>query len=127
MTQTENPFQFTKMLRAYDWICAALALVTGIFTAWVDVHNNEVQPAVLLLLLFGMLLGFAQPRGAWRWGLITGGCIPAAYFVLPLVGVTSVGQLPVPAYTTFIALIPAFIGTYSGVLASKLAHYISER
>ena len=50
-----------KMRDALCWVASALV---GYSAGWTDVHTEEVQSAVLLLLAGGLLLGSAQPRGA---------------------------------------------------------------
>jgi hypothetical protein len=96
-----------------------LATATGAFAVSVDLHNSEVQAAVLVLVVGGFLLGLAWPGGAWRWALVLGLSI--------LVGDTLALQLhlvardPEPVnWTALVALIPAFIGTYAGVGVRRL-------
>jgi hypothetical protein len=41
-----------------------------------DLRTDDPQLPVLLLLTFGLFLGFAQPQAAWRWALVLGLWIP---------------------------------------------------
>ena len=105
--------------RTFDVMCIGLAFVGGLYAGWIDFNQTEVQPTVLLLVIFGAVLGFAQPRLAWRWAIILGLCIPLGYLIFSALGYKP-AELPQPGvYESLIALIPAFIGTYGGVLVSK--------
>ncbi len=105
--------------QAFDVLYVGLAFSGGLYAGWIDFNNSEVQSTVLLLVLFGAVLGFAQPRRAWRWAIILGLCIPLSFLFFSALGYKS-ADLPQPGvYASLIALIPAFIGTYGGVLLSK--------
>lgn len=93
-----------------------LALVSGFAVGAVDLHAVEVQPAVLLILLFAGLLSFVQPRGAWLWGLLLGGAVPAAHFIAPLIGVHPPYPVLPNRWATFIALVPAFAAAGAGAM-----------
>ena len=106
--------------RTLDVLCIGLAFVGGLYAGWIDFNQTEVQPTVLLLVVFGAVLGFAQPHRAWRWAIILGLCIPLGYLIFSGLGYKP-AELPQPGvYASLIALIPAFIGTYGGVLINKV-------
>lgn len=115
-----------KRLATYDLFYTGLALVVGLFAGWVDFHNDEPQAAAILLVLFGAVLGFAQPRRAWRWALLIALCIPAAYLIGSALGYQPVSWPKPGLYATLLALIPAFIGTYGGALLNKVAFSAGE-
>lgn len=96
--------------------CALLALVGGIVIGAIDFNATEPQPAALLVLIFAGLLGFAQPRNAWRWAIIVTLGLPLAHLTLRQLGVQPRDPVSPGEYATLIALIPAFIGAYGGVL-----------
>lgn len=96
-----------------------LALFLGLVIGWIDLRAVEVQPTVLLLLVFGLFLGFAQPRHAWRWALLLAVWIPLGGFVALVVGLRTPAPVEPTALASFIAFIPAFIGTYAGVLVNR--------
>jgi hypothetical protein len=104
-----------------------LALFLGLVIGWIDIRSVEVQPTVLLLIVFGMFLGFAQPSHAWRWALILAIWIPLGGFAAQVVGL----QTPAPAEPgvigSFIAFIPAFIGTYGGVLVNRASSRLPKQ
>ena len=103
----------------FDVLCIALAIIGGVLAGAVDFRNDEPQAAVIVIVTFAGLLGFIQPRKAWRWALIVGLGVPGVYVIATALGyhAKSVGE---PGwYASLIALIPAFISTYCGVLLRK--------
>ena len=109
-----------------------LALVTGLLIGYVDLHNDEVWAALMLLLPITFTFGFLNPQRAWQGALLMGGGIPLAYLVALLAGYT----LPchpgfecptlntITTLQTFMALVPALVGVYSGAgLRWGLAHF----
>ncbi len=112
MTMTRYRWQF-------DMLCLALAVIGGFLAGAVDFNNDEPQAAVIVIVVFAGLLGSIQPRKAWRWALIVGLGVPIVYLIATALGyhAKSVGE---PGwYASLIALIPAFISTYCGVLVRK--------
>ncbi len=111
-------------LARYRWqmevVCIALALAGAFLAGAVDFNNNEPQAAVLVIIVFAGLLGFAQPHKAWRWALIVGLGVPIVYLIATALGYSS-KSVPEPGwYASLIALIPAFVSTYAGVLLRKV-------
>ena len=105
--------------RVMDMACVIVALVGGLVAGAVDFNNNEPQAAVLVIIFFAGLLGFAQPRKAWRWALIVGLGVPIVGLIATALGY-SAKSVPEPGwYASLIALIPAFFSTYCGVLLRK--------
>jgi hypothetical protein len=98
------------------WICLILALSGGIFAGWVDFNNDEPQAAVLVILVVTFLLGLIQPRLAWLWAIIVALSLPAVYLVATNLGYQPVSPPSPGWYASLLALIPAFIGAYSGTL-----------
>jgi hypothetical protein len=96
-----------------------VAIGFGCFAVAVDLHNDEVQAAVLALLVGGFVMGTIWPEGAWRWALILGLSIVAGDYAAPQLGLVGVPPQPIN-WGTLIAVIPAFIGTYVGVGVRKL-------
>lgn len=102
-----------------DVLCTAMAVLGGFIAGAVDFRNDEPQAAVLVIAVFAGLLGFIQPRKAWRWAILVGLGVPIVYLIATALGyhAKSVGE---PGwYASLIALIPAFISTYCGVLLRK--------
>lgn len=103
-------------------IKTVLLIVTvafGSLVGYSGVRAEEVQPAVLTIASFALLLGAAYPEGAWRRGLLLGLSVPVAHVVAQLTG--TVLPYPVPRFAdTFLALIPAMVGSYLGVGLRRL-------
>jgi hypothetical protein len=99
------------------WLCVILAFTGGIFAGWVDFNNDEVQAAVLVILVMTFLLGMVEPRRAWLWAIIVALCLPGFYLVAVGLGYQPVSPPSPGFYGSLIALIPAFIGAYAGALA----------
>ena len=103
----------------FDALCIALAVIGGFLAGAVDFNNDEPQATVIVIVLFTGLLGFIQPRRAWRWALIVALGVPIVYLIATALGYHS-KSVPEPGwYASLIALIPAFISTYGGVLLRK--------
>ncbi len=113
MQNTRSTLQRTTV------ICAILALAAGLLAGAVDFNATEPQPAALMVLAFAGLLGFSQPRNAWRWAIIVALGLPLAHLTLRQLGFQSRDPVSPGEYATLIALIPAFIGAYGGVLIRR--------
>ncbi len=102
--------------------CAALAVGFGAAAGLVDLTQSEVQPAALLVLVLTFLLGFAQPQRAWAWALIIGSSILFAHLLAALAGYKPPYPVEPNVFATLLALIPAFIGAYSGAAIRWMLH-----
>ena len=93
-----------------------LAAFLGALTAFIDQHSREAQLPALLLLAGGLFLGTARPRHAWRWALALSVWVPAENLLRGLMpfGVKTGPQI----LSSCLALVPALIGAYSGVLVA---------
>ncbi len=96
-----------------------LGLFLGLLVGWIDFRAVEVQPSVLLLVVFGLFLGFAQPRHAWRWALLLALWIPLAAFVAVWLGLKPFSVQETVGST--IAIIPALVGAYGGAFVNRAA------
>ncbi len=104
----------------WDVIYTVIAVLGAFLAGAVDFNNDEPQAAVLVIVVFAGLLGFMQPRKAWRWAIIVGLGVPIVYLIATAFGYHS-RSVPEPGwYASLIALIPAFISTYCGVLLRKV-------
>ena len=106
-------------------LAAALAVAAGSFAGYVDFHNDEPQPAVLVILVAGGLLGLLAPRLAWLWAIVLVLGIPGAYLVGSMIGAAPRAPIE-PAWGWLVALIPAFLATYGGVLVRKSISTFTE-
>jgi len=101
-------------------LCTALALAGGLIAGLIDFNATEPQPAALLVLIFAGILGLIQPRNAWRWAIIVALGLPLAHLSLRQLGWQPRDPVSPGEYATLIALIPAFIGAYGGVLVRRV-------
>ncbi len=95
------------------WVTLAVGAVSGVG----DARFAEVRVPALIFCV-GWLLGAAQPQGAWRRALVLGLSLPLAHAVSRATG----SPLPYPTpglATSFLALVPAFAGTYAGVASRR--------
>jgi hypothetical protein len=101
-------------------LCLIAALILGMSIGWLDLHVEEVQWSVLLMLVLGAVLGYVCARFAWLWALVIGLCIPVAHLIGRFAGVHPI--IPPSSFGwTFLALVPSFLGTYAGALARILS------
>jgi hypothetical protein len=108
-----------KPLPYVPLVAAALSVAAGLFAGWVDFHNDEPQPAVLVILVAGGFLGLLAPHRAWLWAIIIALGIPAAYLIGGAIGAAPRAPVEPNIFGSLLALIPAFLATYAGVLARK--------
>jgi len=97
----------------------ACAVAVACFAVSVDLHNDEVQAAALVLVAGGFVIGAIWPDHAWRWALVLGLSIFVGDNAAPRLGLVAVPVQPMN-WGTLIALVPAFLGTYVGAGVRKL-------
>ena len=93
-------------------LVVAAAVLVGVLAAWVDLHSIEVQPAIVLIVAGGIVLGFADPASAWVAGLIIGGAIPTAHIVARIIAYPV--PYPVELPFTFLAILVAVVAALVG-------------
>ena len=109
------------MKRFFFGVCLAAALAGGVFAGWVDFNNDEPQAAVLVILVVTFLLGMVLPSRAWLWALIVALGLPGVYLAARGLGLQPVSPPSPGWYASLLALIPALIGAYAGVLIRSIA------
>ncbi len=92
------------------------AVFLGVLTGWFDLRTDEVSLTILLLVVFGLFLGFAQPRHAWRWALILAVWVPLGAFVAGTLRLNGVVQAEPNWLASLFAFVPALVGAYGGAL-----------
>lgn len=91
------------------------ALICGAIISFIDSRSDAVQAAALLILATTFIFGLLHARRAWAYALIIGLSIVAMETLTTLTGWPAhIGPQPTFAYSGLIALLPAFIGAYSG-------------
>ena len=78
-----------------------------------------MQFPLLLLIVFGFFAGFIQPRHAWRWAVLLAVWVPINEVLVQLLGVRTATADAPDIIASFFAFVPAFIGTYAGVLIQR--------
>ena len=91
------------------------ALFLGMLVGYLDLHSDDPQFAVLLVLVFGFFLGYSHTANAWRWALLLGVWVPV-FGILKILYDGSTDRLISDGVFSTIAFVPAFIGVYVGVL-----------
>lgn len=90
------------------------ALVVGSLAFYVDLHNDEVQPAALILLVGSAAIGAVWPKWSWVAGIVAGLCILGGHVAFRALG--GVPRFPIEPnpYGALVAVIPATIGALIG-------------
>ncbi len=101
---------------AWPWLFWAC---WGVWLAVSDLRNDEVQPAVLKLVLGAAILGFARPRGWWFWSLALAAWIPAEPLVASLLRMDAMAHVNPGAW--YLPPIPALVG---GLLGRSVARAV---
>ena len=89
------------------------AVCCGAFAIKVDWHNDEPQPAALVILVSTFVLAAARGQRPWLWAIILGTSIPAEYSL-------RLHEFHHFNWGSLVAFIPAAIGAYSGYGAGYL-------
>ena len=107
--------------RRFSWILVLLAaLLFGLVAGWVDVHNDEVQAAVLVIVCGAGALGLTAPRLALVSGALVGLGVPIVHAVVRLQHYAL--PLAMDGYwESFIALLPGLIAASIGALVRRAA------
>ena len=103
--------QLTMQRVGFGTLLVAFLLAIG----FLNTHTDELLVVVPVVAVAATVLGLAQPRAAWRWGLLVGLAVPGSQVVAHLLG------LPVPypnewrdLAAPFVVIVPALIGAYVG-------------
>ena len=99
-------------LKADLWL-PLLMIFLGVIIGLSDLRS-DVQLTALLLLTFGFFAGYAKPKYAWVWALLLGIWVPLAEFTALAIGLKLSYRPDILA--SAIALVPAFVGAYAGVV-----------
>lgn len=110
-------------MRKRTFLLYCLAFVVSAVIGYVDTNSktDDNWPMVLILLSGAFLFAVVQPKHAWQWALIIGLGVPLSHLIGRMIGYRPPYPVEPNVIITFIALIPAFVGAYLGVLARILA------
>jgi len=84
----------------------------GAWLAVSDLRDEEVQPAVIRLIVGSALLGFARPRTWWFWSIAFAAWIPAEPLVASLLRIEVAA--PADPGLWYLPLVPALLGGFLG-------------
>ncbi len=115
------------MSRYLGWICFIFTILGAVLAGWVDFNNNEPQAAVLVILVVTFLAGVVYPGKAWLWAIIVALGIPAVYLIAVALGYHPVSPPSPGWYASLLALIPAFLGAYTGVIGRSIFQNATDK
>jgi hypothetical protein len=118
--QPSAPVESTAPKR--DVISYVIAVVFGCFAVYVDGRNDEVQAAVLVLLVGGVAIGLVGTRRRWIAAVILGLSIVISHPIANVFHLGSDFAQTAPNLGMLIALVPALIGTAVGVAIRSGMH-----
>ncbi len=98
----------------------SVTLLFGTAAGYVDLHQSEVQPTVLLIAIFSLVMGFIKPKTAWLAAFIIGSSIFVVHLIAELSGFKPRYPVEPGIYGSLLALAPAFLFAYLGVFARVL-------
>ena len=90
-----------------------MAFFLGLLTAFLDWLVAEPQFTVVLLLAFGLFLGFLQPSRGWRHAILLALWVPCTSLFMCLM---NGGSFLHEGLVSFVAFVPAYWGTRLGML-----------
>jgi hypothetical protein len=95
-------------------------VILGLVVGYLDLHVAEVVVTVVALLISGLLLGLAQQKAAWRWGILIAIGLPIMEFVAIKTGMQSAEPARLDALIVLVALGFSLLGVYLGVFMRYL-------
>jgi hypothetical protein len=98
-------------------VAALVALGLGLATGWVDVHSDEVQTAVIMIIVFAGLVVLVFPVRPWLTAVLVGAGIPLAHLFARSRGITP--AYPVGSEVYWLPLVPALLAAYAAVALRK--------
>ena len=98
----------------------------GVIIGFINIHSSEVQLLIILLLIFGLFLGFTNPKHAWLTALILVIWIPVSQCIY-LIATNAQEKFISDGVGSLLSFIPAFVGVYVGVMAKKFGVTTSEK
>lgn len=79
---------------------------------------------MLVILVVTFLTGMILPGKAWLWAIIVALCLPGVYLLASGLGYQPKSPASPGWYASLLALIPAFIGAYTGALGRIIMNNI---
>jgi hypothetical protein len=98
---------------AWPWLFWAL---WGVWLAVSDLRSDDIQAAVLRLLIGATVLGYARPRHWWSWSLALAAWIPAEPVVANILRLS-----PATDYNAGVWVLPPLLALVGGFLGRSIA------
>ncbi len=99
------------MRAVWPWLFWAL---WGGWLAASDLRSDDIQPAVALVFVGALVLGWARPRRWWAWAIALGAWVPAE----PWLAAITRAPMAYPAnWGALLAFAPALLGAAAGAAA----------
>ena len=122
----EGGLIMAKPTRIERWLPYPLILLLGLGVGYLNLHTDETPFIALPLLAAAALIGFINPRAAWRWGLLLGlwpvvSALWAAAIQMKLPYPNNPGELQGALIG---GLIFALAGAYLGVLGRWIMRHL---
>lgn len=104
---------------AWPWLFWAL---WGVWLAVSDLRSDDIQAAMLRLLVGATVLGYARPKRWWLWSLALAAWVPAEPAVATLLHLT-----PATDYNSGVWLLPPVPALVGGFLGRSIANGVLTR
>lgn len=99
-----------------DWPYWIAGLILGGFTGFLQVRVKDPTLSGVCLVAINPFLAFMRPRRPWRWGLLTGLCLPAAEL---LAYVTREQPTTAMVGGSLVGLAPALAAAFGGAVIRR--------
>ena len=102
-------------MKRFLWLIPCAAIACGLLAAYVDFHNDEPQPPLLIILTSAFVLGILCARFAWVPASIIVFAFALAHWAGPYLHLYP--RYPMeggPWWSLFVLTIPAGLSAYAG-------------
>jgi hypothetical protein len=107
-----SAFVLYKFPQAFHYL---LALFLGVLVGYINLHTDEEIFPVLLLIAFGLFLGFTQAKKSWLYVVLLAMWVPLGEFVSLLAR----HKHTIDFISSMVAFLPASVGVYAGVFLRR--------
>lgn len=101
-----------------------LIVAGSAFSGYINLHTDEVQPTVFLIVFFTFVLTAWRPKHWWAWMIIAALSVPSSYLLANMAHIAAVDP-PANFWSTLIAFIPAAIAAALGLGVRRIVDDLS--